>query len=175
MNSSPSCWYSNGRYVSHWSWNNVIRQSNNFRWTWTVISLIALTSNDLIIISWVTITIGHLVHVSGGRRSSDDAMTTRRIIRRAPMSGVWVCVQGASRLQWLVDWLGRHALSDDRRKVHKGRARHFADYSWRLFLVRICCRSYHYCTVDTDECDRRMTDVPNIHLWFSAIKIKRLN
>lgn len=174
MNSSPSSWHSNRRYKSRWSWYSVICQGDNCSWVRTVISLIALTSYDLIIIGRVTVTIRQLVHVSGGRRSSDDAITTRLIIRRAPKSGVWVCEQGASRLQWLVDWFGRHAVSDDRHKVGKGRSRHFADYSWRLFLVRICCRSYHHCTVDMEKCDRHMTDVPNIHLWFSNVKKKKL-
>ncbi|KAE9530691.1 hypothetical protein AGLY_011153 [Aphis glycines] len=68
----------------------------------TVISFITLTVNNLIIIGRVTVTFRHLVHVNGSRRSSDDAMTTRRIIRLAPISGVWVCEQGPSRLQWLV-------------------------------------------------------------------------
>lgn len=170
VNSSPSCWYSNWRHKSSWGWNNVIFQSDNCSWVRTVITFITLTVDSLIIIGRVTVTFRHLVHVSGSRRSSDDAMTTRWIIRRAPISGVWVCEQGPSRLQWLVGRFGRHAVSDDRHKVRKGRARHFSDYSWRLFLVRICCRSYHHCTVDMVEYDRRMTDVPNISLWFSIIE-----
>lgn len=130
----------------------------------------------MIIIGRVTVTVRHLVHVRGGRRSSDDAMTTRWIIRRTPIRGVWIREQWASRLQWLVGWLGRHALSDDRREVRKGKGRHFANYSWRLFLVRICFCRYHHCTVDDmEECDRRMTDVLNIHLWFSITEKKALS
>lgn len=170
MNSSPSCWYSNRRYESHWSWNNIVCQWDNCRWVGTMISFITLTGCDLIIVGRVTVTIWHLVHVSGSRRSSDDAMTTRQIIRRAPISGILVCEWRASRLQWLVGRLGRHAVSDDRRKVHKGKEKHIAYYSWRLFLVRICCRSYHYCTFEMEKCDRHMADVPNIHLWFSIIE-----